>query len=79
MKALLSEKPGGADTLVLGTIPKPEPGPGQVVVAVKACAVNFPDSLIIEDKYQIRPPRPFAPGSEIAGIIETVGEGVTAW
>ena len=52
-------------------------GPGQVVVAVKACAINYPDVLIIEDKYQFKPPRPFAPGGEIAGVVESVGEGVT--
>ncbi|HWK34912.1 NADPH:quinone oxidoreductase family protein, partial [Sphingomonas sp.] len=49
----------------------------QVVVAVKACSINYPDVLIIEDKYQFKPPRPFAPGGEIAGVVEAVGEGVT--
>ena len=52
---------------------------GQVVVAVKACSINYPDVLIIEDKYQLKPPRPFAPGSEIAGEVEAVGEGVSGW
>jgi NADPH2:quinone reductase len=46
---------------------------------VKACAINYPDVLIIEDKYQFKPPRPFAPGGEIAGVVEAVGEGVTGW
>ncbi|WP_404333902.1 NADPH:quinone oxidoreductase family protein [Sphingomonas sp. MMS12-HWE2-04] len=78
MKALLSKAPGGPDTLILDELPDPQPGPGQVVVAVKACAINYPDVLIIEDKYQFKPPRPFAPGGEIAGVIETVGEGVTS-
>jgi NADPH:quinone reductase-like Zn-dependent oxidoreductase len=60
-------------------VPDPVAGPGQVVVAVKACSINFPDVLIIEDKYQFKPPRPFAPGSEISGTIDSIGEGVTGW
>ncbi len=78
MKALLSNAPGGPETLVLTEVPSPVAGPGQVVVTVKACGVNFPDSLIIEDKYQFKPQRPFAPGSEIAGVVKEVGEGVTS-
>jgi NADPH:quinone reductase len=79
MKALLSKAPGGPDTLSLEDLPDPVPGAGQVVVAVRACAINYPDVLIIEDKYQFKPQRPFAPGGEIAGVVEAVGEGVTAW
>lgn len=79
MKALLSKQPGGPDTLILEEVADPVAGKGQVVVAVKACAINYPDFLIIEDKYQFKPPRPFAPGGEIAGVIESVGEGVTDW
>lgn len=79
MKALLSKEPGGPDTLILEEVADPVAGKGQVVVAVKACAINYPDFLIIEDKYQFKPPRPFAPGGEIAGVIESVGEGVTDW
>lgn len=79
MKALLSKAPGGPETLVLEELPDPVAGKGQVVVAVKACAINYPDVLIIEDKYQFRPERPFAPGGEIAGVVESVGEGVTGW
>lgn len=79
MKALLSNAPGGPDTLVLTERPKPEPGPGQLLVKVLACAINFPDVLIIEDKYQLRPPRPFAPGAEISGAVEGLGEGVSDW
>lgn len=78
MKALLSKTVGGPDTLVLEDMPSPTAGPGQVVLTVKACGVNFPDSLIIEDKYQFKPERPFAPGGEVAGIVKEVGEGVTA-
>src|SRR5476649_1605198 len=76
MKALLSRQPGGPDTLVLEEIPLPEPGSDQVRVAVHACAVNYPDLLIIQDLYQFKPPRPFAPGSEVAGVVDRVGTGV---
>ena len=79
MKALLSTAPGGPDTLELSDLPDPVPGPGQLLVRVKACAINYPDVLIIEDKYQFKPPRPFAPGGEIAGLVEAVGEGVQGW
>jgi NADPH2:quinone reductase len=79
MKALLSRAPGGPETLELTDLPDPVPGPGQLLVRVKACAINYPDVLIIEDKYQFRPERPFAPGGEIAGVVEAVGEGVTGW
>ena len=79
MRALLSKEPGGPDTLTIGELPDPQPGKGQVVVAVKACAVNYPDVLIIEDRYQFKPQRPFAPGGEVAGVIERVGEGVDGW
>ena len=79
MKALLSKASGGPDTLSLEELPDPVPGKGQVLVAVRACAINYPDVLIIEDRYQFKPPRPFAPGGEIAGVVEAVGEGVTDW
>lgn len=76
MRALRSHRPGGPETLTLDTLPDPEPGAGEVVIAVEAAALNYPDVLIIEDKYQMRPPRPFAPGSEVAGRIAAVGPGV---
>lgn len=76
MKALLSTRPGGPETLALGDLPEPEPGASEVVVSMRACGVNFPDALIIADQYQIRPPRPFAPGGEIAGVISSVGAEV---
>lgn len=79
MKLLLSRAAGGPETLELGELPDPVAARGQVVVAVRACAVNYPDVLIIEDKYQFRPERPFAPGGEIAGIVEEVGEGAGPW
>jgi NADPH2:quinone reductase len=77
MKALMSKAVGGPDTLVLEEVPSPEAKPGFAVVSVKAVGVNFPDVLIIEDKYQFKPARPFAPGGEIAGVVKSVGEGVT--
>ena len=76
MKALLSISPGGPDTLILSDVPEPQPGRGAIRLAVHACGVNFPDSLIIADRYQVRPPRPFAPGAEVAGIVDAVGEDV---
>jgi len=79
LKALLSRAPGGPETLELAELPDPVAGAGQLLVRVKACAINYPDVLIIEDKYQFKPERPFAPGGEIAGVIEAVGEGVTGW
>ena len=78
MKAVLSKAVGGPETLVLEELPDPVAGPGQVVLTVKACGVNYPDVLIIEDKYQFKPQRPFAPGGEVAGIVESIGEGVTS-
>lgn len=77
MKALLSKTVGGPETLVLEEIPKPEVKPAAAVIQVKAVGVNYPDVLIIEDKYQFKPPRPFAPGGEVSGVVTAVGEGVT--
>jgi len=77
MKALISQDPGGPKTLTYGDLPDPSAGPGQVRIAVKAAGLNYPDLLMIEDKYQIRPPRPFAAGFEASGVIDQVGEGVT--
>jgi NADPH2:quinone reductase len=77
MKALLSKAVGGPETLVLEEVPSPKARPGFAVVEVKAVGVNYPDVLIIEDKYQFKPQRPFAPGGEVSGIIKEVGEGVT--
>lgn len=79
MKALLSRASGGPETLELAEVDAPVAGFGQLLVRVKACAINYPDVLIIEDKYQFRPERPFAPGGEIAGTVDAVGEGVTGW
>ena len=79
MRALLSLEPGGPETLRLTDLAEPSPGPGELLVRVRAAAVNYPDVLIIEDKYQFKPPRPFAPGGEIAGEVEAVGEEVVGW
>ncbi len=77
MKALLSKTPGPPSALVIEDLPTPEPGPGEVRIKVAACGINFPDSLIIEDRYQVKPPRPFSPGAEVSGVVDAVGEGVT--
>ena len=77
MRALLSTATGGPETLTVGDLPAPSADAGAVVIDVHACAINFPDTLMIVDKYQFRPPRPFAPGGEVAGIVSAVGEGVT--
>jgi NADPH2:quinone reductase len=79
MKAFLSHQPGGPEMLRVDETADPAPGPGELLVRVRACAINYPDVLIIEDKYQLKPPRPFAPGSEIAGEVEAVGGGVEGW
>jgi NADPH:quinone reductase-like Zn-dependent oxidoreductase len=79
MKILLSVEPGGPETLELVERPAPQPGPGELLVRVHACGINFPDVLIIEDKYQYKPARPFAPGGEVSGVVEAVGEGVTGF
>ena len=79
MKALLSTRAGGPETLEVHELPSPAPGPGEMRVRVLACAINYPDTLIIEDRYQFKPPRPFAPGSEICGVVEALGEGVSGW
>jgi NADPH:quinone reductase len=76
MKALLCKTLGLPETLVVDEIDEPQPSPGQVRIAMRAAGVNFPDTLIIQGKYQAKPPLPFAPGSELAGVVEAVGEGV---
>ncbi|AOL95542.1 NADPH:quinone oxidoreductase family protein [Porphyrobacter sp. LM 6] len=76
MKAIRTHQTGGPETLMLDEVDNPTPGKGEVLVAVKACAINYPDGLIIRDLYQFKPQRPFSPGGEISGVIEAVGEGV---
>ncbi len=77
MKALMSTKVGGPDSLEMIEVDAPIAGKGQVVIEVKACSINYPDVLIIQDLYQFKPPRPFAPGGEVSGVIAEIGEGVT--
>jgi NADPH2:quinone reductase len=77
MRAVLCKAYGPPESLVIEDVESPVPGPGEVVISVKASGVNFPDVLIIQNKYQVKPPLPFSPGSEVAGIIKAVGENVT--
>lgn len=76
MKAMLSHEPGGPETLKLTEMEAPAPSKKQVRIRIRAAGLNFPDTLIIKDMYQMKPPRPFAPGGEVAGEIEALGEGV---
>ena len=76
MHAWLCENPTGVDALTWKELPTPVPGPGQVLIEIKAASLNFPDLLTVQNKYQFKPPLPFVPGSEYAGVIEAVGEGV---
>ena len=76
MHAWLCENPIGAEALTWKELPTPEPKAGEVRVAIRAASLNFPDLLIVQNKYQMKPPLPFVPGSEYAGVIEAVGEGV---
>jgi len=79
MKAVLCRQPGPPASLTFEDVPSPRPGKGQLVVAMRAAGVNFPDVLIIQDKYQYKPEKPFSPGAELAGIVKEVGEGVTGF
>ena len=77
MRALLCKSHGLPETLVVEELPTPVPGPGQLCIDVKAAGVNFPDALIIQNKYQLKPALPFAPGAELAGVVSAIGPGVT--
>ncbi len=78
MRAVLCKELGLPEKLVVEEVPSPTAGKGQVVLSVKACGVNFPDTLIIQGKYQFKPELPFSPGGEVAGVVKEVGEGVTS-
>ncbi len=78
VKAVLCKQYGPPETLVVEDVPSPRAGPGEAVVSVKAASVNFPDVLIIQNKYQFKPPLPFSPGSELAGVVKEVGAGVSS-
>ena len=76
MHAWLCENPVGVDALAWKEIPTPQPKAGEVLIAIKAASLNFPDLLIVQNKYQFKPAPPFVPGSEYAGVVEAVGDGV---
>jgi NADPH2:quinone reductase len=76
MHAWLCDNPIGVEALRWIEMPTPDPGPGQVRIAVRAASLNFPDLLTVQNKYQIKPPLPFVPGSEFSGIVDAVGDGV---
>ncbi|MGH9187448.1 MAG: NADPH:quinone oxidoreductase family protein [Acidimicrobiales bacterium] len=76
MKAVICKEFGPPESLVVAEVDDPVAGPGQVVVEVHACGVNFPDVLIIQNLYQFKPPLPFSPGGEVSGVVSAVGEGV---
>ena len=76
MKALLCREYGPIDRLRVEEVPSPRPAPGEVVVEVKASSLNFPDALLVQGLYQVKPPLPFSPGLEVAGIVKEAGAGV---
>src|SRR5215475_3433683 len=78
MRAVLCRQYGPPESLTVEDVEEPTAGAGQVVIDVRACAVNFPDVLIIQNQYQFKPPLPFSPGAEVAGVVSAVGDGVTA-
>ena len=77
MKAVVCKQYGPPESLVVEELPSPRPGRGEAVVSVRAASVNFPDVLIIQNKYQFKPPLPFSPGSELAGVVKELGEGAS--
>src|SRR4051812_11639644 len=77
MHAWLCENPIGVEALSWKELPTPEPKTGEVRVAIRAASLNFPDLLIVQNKYQMKPPLPFVPGSEYSGVVDALGAGVT--
>ena len=77
MHAWICDNPTGVEALRWKELPTPTPGAGEVLIAIQAASLNFPDLLIVQNKYQMKPPLPFVPGSEYAGVVEAVGPGVT--
>ena len=77
MHAWLCENPVGVEALTWKEMPTPVPSPGEVLIEIQAASLNFPDLLIVQNKYQMKPPLPFVPGSEYAGVIRALGEGVS--
>ena len=79
LKAVLCESFGPAENLLLAEIDRPELKPGHVLVDIRSCALNFPDVLMVEGKYQSLPPFPFTPGGEFAGVVNAVADDVSRW
>ncbi|TDA46036.1 hypothetical protein EVG18_18165 [Burkholderia pyrrocinia] len=79
MKALVCKAFGPIDQLLLENVAQPEPAVGEVRIRVKAASLNFPDALIVQGLYQLKPPLPFSPGAEFSGVVDAVGEGVDNW
>src|ERR1700729_3895031 len=77
MRAIRCHQYGPPESLVLENLPDLRPGPGEVVIDVRAASVNFPDVLVIQNKYQMKPELPFTPGAEFAGVVREVGAHVT--
>ena len=77
MQAWLCENPVGVEALTWKEFPTPNPKEGEVLIEIKAASLNFPDLLIVQNKYQMKPALPFVPGSEYAGVVQAVGPGVT--
>ena len=77
MRAVVCKEFGPPENLVMEDLPSPVPGPGEVVISMRAASLNFPDVLIVQNKYQFKPPLPFTPGTELSGVVKAVGEGVT--
>lgn len=77
MRALICRSFGDLSNLEVGDLPDPQPGAGQILIRVRACGVNFPDTLIVQGKYQFKPDLPFAPGAEVAGEIVALGQDVS--
>ena len=77
MRAVVIEEFGPVDSHKLADVPDPTPGPREVLLDVHAIGVNFPDSLVVQGLYQIKPDRPFTPGGDAGGVVTAVGEGVT--
>src|SRR4051795_10488410 len=76
MKALLCREHGPVERLAVEEVPSPRPGHGDVIIEVKASSLNFPDALLVQGLYQVKPPLPFSPGMELAGVVTQVGAGV---
>ena len=79
MQAVLCKSFGPPESLTLEEVDDPQLGPGQVLIATKATALNYPDVLMIEGKYQSQPNMPFSPGGEFAGVIKSIGSKVKGW